>query len=162
MKVITYTRADGGISIVSLSRRALSALVSEKVTEEQAAAILQQKVVPTNATDVQHCDQSQIPTDRRYRDAWESDLSGSGNPITVNMTKARAIHRDRLRAARPSRFAELDAKWMKAVATNDGTEATRCEAQRQTLRDLPQNPAIDAAATPEELMALWPAELPAL
>lgn len=76
------------------------------------------------------------------------------------MDKARTLHRAQLRAARPPKFADLDGKWMKAVATNDTAEAERCEAERQVLRDLPQDPNIDAAKTPRELKALWPNDLP--
>lgn len=73
--------------------------------------------------------------------------------INVNMTKARDIHRDRVRAARNPKLAEKDIEFQRALETSADT--TAIVADKQALRDAPADAAIDAATTPEELKAAW-------
>ena len=94
------------------------------------------------------------PSDRTFRDAWESAGEDSG-VITVDMDRAKDIWREKIRQARD--FAPLDAAFMKALET--GADASSVTAQKQALRDAPADPAIDAATTPEELKAVQPAGL---
>ena len=44
--------------------------------------------------DVRDASSLTIPTDRTFRDAWQYN----GNAVEINMTKAREIHKDNLRA----------------------------------------------------------------
>jgi hypothetical protein len=76
--------------------------------------------------------------------------------ISIDMTKARAIQRDRIRVARAPLLAVLDVAFMRAVEAGDMASQTEVAAQKQALRDAPADPRIDAAATPEELAAVWP------
>ena len=94
------------------------------------------------------------PSDRTFREAWEEI---GGDAITVNMDKAKAIWRDKIRAARNAAFGALDAAFMKALET--GADTSAIVAQKQALRDAPADPAIDAATTPEQLKAVQPAGL---
>lgn len=98
----------------------------------------------------------EVPSERTFRNAWTIDNPASG-VITVDMTKAREIWRDKIRAARELEFARLDAEFMKALETDADTSAIA--AQKQALRDAPSDPAIDAATTPEELKNVRPAGL---
>jgi hypothetical protein len=77
--------------------------------------------------------------------------------ITVNMEKAREIWRDVIREARDPKFAALDVEFQRCVEEN--VDTTEVVLQKEALRDAPQDPAIDTAATPEELKAVWPAVL---
>lgn len=77
-------------------------------------------------------------------------------PIQINMAKAREIHRNRLRAARTPLLLDLDVEYLRAHEAGDDTAAI--VAAKQVLRDLPQDPAIDTATTPDELIDAWPAE----
>lgn len=88
-------------------------------------------------------EESEIPKDRTFRDAWDYDLK-------VNMDKARAIHMEEIRKRRKVALEKLDIETMKG---ND------VQAQKQKLRDLPKTFDLSKAATPEELKALWPEEL---
>jgi len=88
-----------------------------------------------------------FPSDRSFRDAWRD--TGAG--IEHDMTHAREIHRNRLRAARKARLAELDGQWMRAFARGTAEESATIEAERQRLRDAPADPRIDAAQTVEDL-----------
>lgn len=74
--------------------------------------------------------------------------------ITYDMTKAREIHRDLMRRARDSLFPPLDIAFQRALET--GADTSAIVAQKQALRDVTSDPAIDAAQTIDELRAVWP------
>lgn len=74
--------------------------------------------------------------------------------ITVNMDKARDIHKNAMRQARDPLFKALDVAYM--VAIEQGLDASDIVAKKQALRDVTADPAIAAAQTPEELKAVWP------
>lgn len=93
-----------------------------------------------------------VPADRTFREAWER------GPV-VNMVKARAIHLGRIRSARDAKLRALDIAFSKALGQKDQAAADAAEAERQALRDLPAAVDLSRAATPDELRALWPAEL---
>ena len=73
--------------------------------------------------------------------------------ITTDMAKAKEIHKTKIRAARPSKFAELDIEFQRALETSADTSAII--AKKQALRDAPADSAIDAATTESELKAQW-------
>ena len=77
--------------------------------------------------------------------------------ITVDMIKARAIHRDRMREARAPKLAAIDVAFQRAI--EDGTDTSSIVAQKQAFRDVTDDPAIEAAQTPDELKLVWPAIL---
>jgi hypothetical protein len=74
--------------------------------------------------------------------------------ITINMEKARDIHRDKMRVARAPLLTTLDVAFQRALEQNANTAAV--VAQKQALRDVTSNPAIEAAQTVDELKAVWP------
>ena len=73
--------------------------------------------------------------------------------ITTDMAKAKEIHKTRIRAARPEKFAELDIEFQRALETSADTSAII--AKKQALRDAPADSAIDAATTTDELKTQW-------
>jgi hypothetical protein len=86
-----------------------------------------------------------IPQDRYFRSAWKWD---SG--VKVDMPKAREIHMGHIRYVRDTALEKLDIEQLKG---ND------VQAQKQALRDLPQNIDLNQYTTPETLKAFWPANL---
>ena len=70
--------------------------------------------------------------------------------ITVNLTKAKDITKDRLRADRKPLLEAQDVLFMKAQEAGDDTTAIVTEKQR--LRDITKD--ADACATTDELKAL--------
>jgi len=80
------------------------------------------------------------------------------NPL--DMDAARDYHMGRIRLSRDQALAALDVPFMRAVETGDTAAQSTIGAEKQTLRDIPQTFDLSGAATPEALMALWPAELP--
>lgn len=91
------------------------------------------------------------PAERTFRDAWTVTDVNSG-VIGVDMGKARGIYRDKLRAARAEAFGALDAKFMKALET--GADTAAIVARKEELRNCTADPRIEAATTPQELIAL--------
>jgi hypothetical protein len=89
-----------------------------------------------------------VPSDRTFRGAWQFN----GSAVEVDMTSARNIHKDNLRAERAPRLADLDVQYMKALEAGSG--AADIATQKQTLRDITSDARIAAAATPDELKAL--------
>ncbi len=102
--------------------------------------------------DTYDADDYSIPTERTFREAWDT-ISGS-SVISVNMNKARDIWRDKIRYARTEPLAALDTAYMKALETSADT--TQIISDKQALRDAPSLPSIDEATTPEELVAIQP------
>lgn len=88
--------------------------------------------------------------DRTFRDALVDD----GKTVAHDMAKAREIHRGRMRAARLPMLVELDVDEMRA--TEDGQPVDEIRAAKRALRDVTDDPAIEAAKSPAELKAVWP------
>jgi hypothetical protein len=81
---------------------------------------------------------------------------GSGERVmigTINMTKARAIHRENIRRALVDDLQQNTAEYLDALAR--GNDTTAIAAARVQMEDAVTNPAIDSAATVGDLMALW-------
>jgi len=83
-------------------------------------------------------------------------------PVNVNMTKARAIHLEKIRLVRNAELAKEDITFMRAVEAGDTDTQATIATKKQTLRDIPATFDITTDVdTPEKLKAKWPAELPA-
>ena len=93
-----------------------------------------------------------IPSERTFRNAWDVDESASA--IVVNLEKAKDLWREKIRQARIEPLAALDTAYIRALEI--GADTTSIVAQKQSLRDAPALPSIDAATTPEELKAIQP------
>ena len=138
MKKIIYTRPDGGLSVVHPA----TFHGSEEIPEEQAVQRSWAKL-PTDAINPQVVEESAIPADRNFRNAWEQ----ASNKVAVNMAKARDLHRQKMREARKPKLEALDVEQLR------GRDV---EAQKNILRDVTALPEIELAATPEELKSVWP------
>jgi hypothetical protein len=91
-------------------------------------------------------------------DAWEWQV----DQVVCNMTKARAIHMDRIRTARNAELVVRDVTFMRAVEAGDASAQSTIATEKQVLRDIPATFDITTGVdTPEKLKAKWPAELPA-
>ena len=77
--------------------------------------------------------------------------------ININMTKARDIHREKVREARNPKLAAKDVEFQRALET--GADTSAIVADKQALRDAPASAAIEAATTPEELKSAWDTDL---
>ena len=98
--------------------------------------------------DVREASSLTVPSDRTFRGAW----SFNGDAVEVDMTAARDIHKDNLRAERKSRLDDLDVDFMQALEA--GTSTTAIATKKQTLRDITDDSRIASASTPDALKAL--------
>jgi hypothetical protein len=71
--------------------------------------------------------------------------------ITVNLTKAKEIAKDNLRAERAPVLATLDVQFMRAVETGNTTLQTAIAEQKQELRDITSDSSITGATTVDGL-----------
>jgi hypothetical protein len=112
------------------------------------------KCIPSDATNIKHMLDSDLPADRTFRNAWRHC---SENGVRHCMPTARNIQKDRLRARRAERFQETDVMIARGLAESRDTSAAANMAAR--LRDVTNHPAIEAAQTVEDLVKVWPSVL---
>ena len=79
--------------------------------------------------------------------------------ITINLDKAREIHKSKMREARAPQLAALDVAFMRAVEQADTAKQAEIAAEKQALRDVTNDPDIAAATNVDELKAAWPSIL---
>ena len=77
--------------------------------------------------------------------------------VTIDMTKAKEVHKTKIRKARESKLAALDIEFQKALET--GAATTDIVAKKQALRDAPADSAIESASTVDELKAQWKSDI---
>lgn len=186
MKKIIFTRPDGGLSVVHPAegaRLAVSVTLADGTrlvasapqpvdrylrrwpvagaipewaeTEEAFVTRIAGKDVPADAMGVRIVDENALPSDRGFRDAWSASDSG----IVIDMSKAREIHKNHLRAMRQPLLEALDIDYIKAQERGDTVAMASITTKKQVLRDVPADPAIQAATTPEQLKAVLPVVL---
>lgn len=129
MDRIVYTRPDGGVSVVHPVINTHGE--EDDITEDKALtrALAQ---LPTDAIAPAVVEESTIPSDRSFRDAWRYD----GRGITVDMAKAREITAARLRRERAPLLAALDVAYMRADEAGDAVEKLSIATEKQRLRDI--------------------------
>ena len=91
------------------------------------------------------------PSDRHFRNAWKL----SGSTISEDMTKAKAIFKDKIREARKPLLDAEDVVYMKALEASDSSAQAASVAKKKKLRDAPAATAIDNADTIAKLKAAW-------
>jgi hypothetical protein len=132
MKRIIYTRPagmidandEGGVSVVIPNIN-----TNEILTEEEAVQRAFDKL-PAGAINPQIVEPEAISSDRTFRGAWEKNEK----VITTNITKAKAITKDRLRGDRKPLLEAQDILFMKAQEAGASTTAIVTEKNR--LRDI--------------------------
>ena len=71
--------------------------------------------------------------------------------ITIDITKAKEIWKNKIRVARKTALEKLDVDFVKAQETSSDT--TTIVADKQTLRDLPNQ--VDTAINTDEIKTVW-------
>jgi len=93
------------------------------------------------------------PSDRHFRGAWKL----SGSTISEDITKAKAIFKDKIREARKPLLDTEDVVYMKALEASDSSAQAASVAKKKKLRDAPAETAIENADTIAKLKAAWDA-----
>lgn len=78
--------------------------------------------------------------------------------VTIDMSKAKEIWRDKIRQTRTEKFKDLDVQYQRADEDGDTEAKSAIVAAKKVLRDAPNDPAIDAATTIGDLKKVWPFE----
>lgn len=146
MRKIIYTINGGNIAIVTPIRNIYGE--EDGFTDAEAEQRAFNKL-PQNAINPRFVEDLEIPTDRKFRDAWE-DLG----VITINMTKARGIIKEDIRKHRLPVMNKLDIAYYRADEQGDLSLKLDIAAKKQILRDATEDPQIVAAQTPEELLSI--------
>jgi len=71
--------------------------------------------------------------------------------ITIDITKAKDVWKEKIRVARKPALEKLDIDFIKAQ--EQGNDTTQIVADKNTLRDLPSQ--VDTATTVDEIKAVW-------
>jgi hypothetical protein len=74
--------------------------------------------------------------------------------ITINLDKAKEIHKNKLRTARNPILSKLDIEFQRALET--GANTASIVEQKQELRDITKHPDLLSATDIEEIKAFWP------
>jgi hypothetical protein len=136
MEVITYSNADGGVSIVYPTG-----------TVEQAI-----KDVPAE-TPYEIISDTSLPSLFTFRNAWEAAPGG----VTINLEKAKVIYKQTADFSAASLSQPLTQEYMRLVAI--GADTTAVQAQLQAINAAAEETAYLDATTVDELIACWPSEL---
>lgn len=71
--------------------------------------------------------------------------------ITINLNKAKEIHKERIRTSRSDALQKLDVDYMRAQEA--GTDTSAIVAEKQVLRDLPAS--VDDCEDLDTVKAVW-------
>ena len=126
MTTYSIAKADGGVIVLEAAPGKDPAGIIAKWPPDVRALV-------ANPVSIIEVPRSDVPKDRTYRDAW---MFGSRGEINTDMTRARDIHKDRLRELREPKLAALDIEYTRADGRGDAAEKARIEAERQKLRDI--------------------------
>lgn len=130
-QVIIFTNDNGGVSVCV-------------PTGELDINVVKAKDTPSHSIIV---DTSALPeADNDFFNAWEL----SGGVVRVNLDKAKALTKDRLRMERAPLLAAQDVAFQRALES--GADTTAIVAEKQRLRDITL--LADTCTTPAELRAL--------
>ena len=75
----------------------------------------------------------------------------------IDMTKAREIHKNKIRLARQPLLEALDIEFQKALET--GASTTNIVTKKQALRDAPADSGISSATDTDALKAQWKTDI---
>jgi hypothetical protein len=132
-QAIIFTNDNGGVSTcIPTGEISIEAVMTKDVPAGRGARIVNIVDLPN-----QHND---------FYDAWEMDDTS----VTVNLDKAKAITKDRLRTERAPLLAAQDVAFQRALES--GAPTTAIVAEKQRLRDI--TALADAATTLEGLRAI--------
>lgn len=133
MQLIVFTNSSGGVSVCYPTGELTIEEVQTKDTPE-GSVIVENDSLPNEHSE--------------FFNAWEL----SGSTVSINIDKAKAITKTRLRVEREPLLAAQDVAFQRALENSADTAAIVAEKQR--LRDITQ--LADAATTLDELKALKP------
>ena len=155
IKRIVYTQPNGRVSLVNPAPE----YVASFETEDEAMADLLIRDVPNDAVDAQIIDQTDVPTNREFRNAWKQ----SAGVFSVDMPQAREIHIEHILLAQNKEITRLKVEERRERLKNNTAKASDHAATIIALEALDFNvlaTQITNADNPTALSAVWPALIP--
>ena len=152
---ILHSNSEGGLGVTIPAPKFLEELQKRNpnATEAQLMEFIANKDVPAGTAFEVVLD-SDVPSDRTFRNAWEHDTSAAPEKVRTNMSKAKVIAHEMRRVTREEAYAPHD----KVVANQIGTPETQQAAKdaRDVIRseDDQRQIDIDVAVDEAELKAL--------
>ena len=132
MKKIIYTRADGGISIVSPAPKKDLEKVLGPLTHKQYKKHVMERSIPAGIT-CREIEGSDLPASRELRNAWVDKTPES--TIDICCEKAKDILLVKLRASRNEALAASDVDMTRALEDNDLAKVNAMRTRRSALRN---------------------------
>jgi hypothetical protein len=128
--------------------------IKREATDEAIQAEINKGIFPSKPVAWRRIKKTEIPKDRSFRNAWRDK-----GKIEVDMSAAREIHKGRLRAMREPLLTQLDTDYMRADESGDTAEKQRIANLKQQLRDVTDDPKIEAAKDASALKKAIPSVL---
>tara|TARA_B100001250_G_scaffold63854_1_gene50297 strand:- start:823 stop:1311 length:489 start_codon:yes stop_codon:yes gene_type:complete len=147
---IIWENSDGTTTVLNPVLTCINPATGNYFTIDEIAT----KDVPAGITTYSIVDNSILPSNRNFRNAWKVTGVGSTSAtVGEDITAAREVHKTNIRNARTPKLAALDVEFQKAQETSAGI--TTIVAKKQALRDAPAATGIATAANTTELKAQW-------
>lgn len=141
--IIAYTANDGTTQIIypapdmfdpdSPTRQLLASQDITFETDDDVYNWIKTKDVPQDATNITEIDQSLLPADRYFRDAWTVD----GTSLTIDPVKALAIKIANLQAIATPLIDNLKSQFIDALMAADSAKQATITSQISQLNDIP-------------------------
>jgi hypothetical protein len=133
MQVIIFTNDNGGVATtIPTGEISIEDVMEKDVPQGRGARIVNAEDLPNEHQD--------------FYNAWEMNATS----VTVNLTKAKELTKDRLRVERTPLLAAQDVAFQRALES--GQDTSEIVAEKQRLRDI--TALADSATTLDELRAL--------
>jgi hypothetical protein len=148
-KRVIFDNGEGGVSI----------LVPSPNCELSLEQIIDKDIPVDRSKDT--LEASDLPTDRTYRNAWTK----GDRQVGINVEKAKALHKDKIRAVRDPLLEAEDVNYMRADEAGNNSEKQAVRARKQALRDVTNIvdtatiTATDVNGVTAELKAVWDADV---
>lgn len=151
MKIV-YTNTKGQCCVVHGAPKEMIEKTLGPLTDEQYKAHVWERSVPEDAINPVEVDESTIPNDREFRDAWTHD----GKSFSHDLEKARAIQLSRIRIGRAEQLNSLDVSYQRADELNDLGSKKTIASQKQSLRDATNELKSMQLSSIEDVKNHWP------
>ena len=138
---IAYKDVDGNVSVVCPT--------PDFIKNGGTMAQFLERSLPEGAI-FEELHKDDIPSDRYFRNAWKLDAG-----ISVDRTKAEAIHMVNLRAQRDEMLKSEDIEYQKALEMRDDARMNAVAAKKKKLRDMPTDTDLSSLSL-DELKAFVP------
>lgn len=134
MKILYQSTNDDGsnrVHIVHTVEKNKIEDVLGQMTDEEYKKHVWDKSIPFNAISPIEIEESTIPKDRTFRDAWTHDGKSFGH----DLNKAKEIQLKRIRAQRDPLLYKYDALQLRANDLGDSESLIEIKKKKQKLRD---------------------------